>query len=88
MTLRLEPAKTLDAGMIGAILSASTDAADWLPRVYSRAQELSFAADMVDAGWVTVARDGDETIGFSAIRGTEMHALYCLLYTSPSPRDS
>jgi len=76
VTLTLEPAQTLDAGAVGAILSAGTDAAEWLPRIYSRAEELSFAADMIAAGWVTIARKGLETIGFSALRGAELHALY------------
>lgn len=66
----------MDAGIVGDILSANTDQAKWLPRVYSRAQELAHAADMIDAGWVTVARTTLGVVGFMALHEGELHALY------------
>jgi GNAT superfamily N-acetyltransferase len=69
-------ARPLDAGTVGAILTANVDATPWLPRVHSRAQELMFAADMIDAGWVTTARTDEGVVGFLALQGDEIQSLY------------
>ncbi|MDW4499531.1 GNAT family N-acetyltransferase [Sulfitobacter sp. D35] len=74
--LVIEPARVLDAGAVGAVLSAANDALDWLPRVHSRAEEVRFAGDMIDAGWVDVARQGEGVVGFLARDGGEIHGLY------------
>jgi GNAT superfamily N-acetyltransferase len=77
VNVTVHPARVLDAGAVGAILSSATDRAAWMPRVYSRAQEISHAADMIDAGWVSVARiKVGGVIGFFALHGEELHALY------------
>ena len=76
MNLHIGPAQPLDAGAVGAILSNATDAAAWLPRLYSRAEELRFAGDMIDAGWVQVARSKGRIEGFLARAGAEVHCLY------------
>ena len=57
--LVLRPARSTDAGKTAAILSGFIDETDWLPRIHTRAEDVSFTADMIDRGWVTVAeRDG------------------------------
>lgn len=71
-------ARPLDAGAIGAILSATNDQMPWLPRVHSSAEEIKYAGDMIDAGWVRVARLGGRVVGFIARDGTQIHALYVL----------
>ena len=76
MNVRIDPARPLDAGGIGAILSNATDAAAWLPRLYSRAEELKFVGEMIDAGWVQVVRRQDQIAGFLAQAGSEVHCLY------------
>lgn len=76
MSLNVTSASLRDASAVGAILSAATDQAAWLPRLYSRAQELGFAFDMVEAGWVRVARVDAEVFGFVARRANELLALY------------
>ncbi len=70
------PARPLDAGTLGAIIGAHVDATEWLPRVHSRAEEVMFAADMIDAGWVTTARTEEGLVGFLALQGTEIQGLY------------
>ena len=71
----LRAARPLDAGSLGAILSAVTDVTPWLPRLHSRAEDLSIAGRMVDAGWVTVA-ETSQIEGFVAQRGDEVLALF------------
>lgn len=75
-TLTLRPARSTDAGRTGAILSAFIDETPWLPRLHSRAEDLSFAADMIDRGWVTVAEAAGCVVGFAAREGGYVHALY------------
>jgi len=76
VTWELGPARSTEAGRVGAVLSAAVDATPWLPRVHSRAQEIGFAAEMIDAGWVTVLRHSDDVTGFLARAGCEIHGLY------------
>lgn len=76
MNAHIESAQPLDAGGVGEILSNATDAAAWLPRLYSRAEELRFAGQMIDAGWVQVARRQGQIAGFLAHAGSEVHCLY------------
>jgi ribosomal protein S18 acetylase RimI-like enzyme len=76
VNVRIDPAQPLDAGGVGAILSNATDAAAWLPRLYSRAEELKFAGEMIDAGWVQVARRQGQIAGFLAHVGSEVYCLY------------
>lgn len=71
----LRPATPLDAGRVGAILSAWIDETPWMPRIHTRAEDIAHAAMMVDRGWVTVAAAPDIT-GFIARDGDDIHALY------------
>ncbi|MGR3494436.1 N-acetyltransferase family protein [Citreimonas sp.] len=80
MTALLRPARTTDAGAVGAILSEFIDTTDWMPRVHTRAQDLAHAAMLIERGWVTVA-DAGHVVGFIARDGAEIHALYI---TGPS----
>ncbi|WP_420013562.1 N-acetyltransferase family protein [Tateyamaria sp.] len=72
----LRAARSTDAGAVGAILSAFIDDTAWMPRVHTRAEDLSFAGDMIDRGWVTVAEANARVAGFAARDGAEVHALY------------
>lgn len=72
-------AQPTDAGAVAAILSQFIDTTDWMPRLYSRAEELSFAGTMVDRGWVIVAEPADQgsgIAGFMALDAGFIHALY------------
>jgi len=73
----IRPARSLDAGKLADILAAANGQFDWLPRLYSSAEEIMLIGDMIDAGWVRVAYVDDMLAGFIARKGTEIHAL-CL----------
>lgn len=72
----LRAALTTDAGQVGQILSDFVDATPWMPRLHTRAEDLSFAGDMIDRDWVTVAETATGIAGFVARNGEEIHALY------------
>lgn len=75
----IRPAQPTDAGAVAAILSQFIDTTDWMPRLYTRAEELSFAGIMVDRGWVLVAEPEDEAAGiagFLTLNAGFVHALY------------
>lgn len=72
----LRPGQPTDAGAVGAILTAFIDTTPWMPRIHTRAEDLSFAGLMLDRGWVTVAEVGGRIDGFIARDGAMIHALY------------
>lgn len=76
MNAFLRPAQPTDAGAVGAILSGFIDGTDWMPRIHTRAEDLSFAGHMIEQGWVTVAERGDHVCAFCARNGADVHALY------------
>ncbi len=69
-------ARSLDAGAIGEVLSATNDQMPWMPRVHSAAEEIKYAGDMIDAGWVRVAHLEGRIVGFIARDQMQVHALY------------
>ena len=71
-------ARSLDAGTLGKILAATNDQMPWLPRVHSSAEEIKYAGDMIDAGWVRVAHFDGALVGFIARDQADIHALYVL----------
>ena len=77
-TLTVTSARSLDAGALGDILAATNEQMPWLPRVHSGAEEIKYAGDMIDAGWVRVARLEGRVVGFIARDATQVHALYVL----------
>src|SRR5210317_596054 len=74
----ITPARSLDAGAVGHILSVSNDAMPWLPRVHSAAEEIKYSGDMIEAGWVRVAKLDSRIVGFIARHENEIYALYVL----------
>ncbi|WP_299598392.1 GNAT family N-acetyltransferase [uncultured Tateyamaria sp.] len=76
MSVLLRAAQPTDAGAVGAILSGFIDGTDWMPRIHTRAEDLSFAGHMIEQGWVTVAEGGGQVHAFSARNGADVHALY------------
>ncbi|KIC50465.1 GNAT family N-acetyltransferase [Tateyamaria sp. ANG-S1] len=72
----LRPAQPTDAGAVGAILSGFIDCTAWMPRIHTRAEDLSFAGHMIERGWVTVAEQSGQICAFSARNGADVHALY------------
>jgi GNAT superfamily N-acetyltransferase len=76
--IAITPARSLDAGAVGHILSVSNGAMPWLPRVHSAAEEIKYSGEMIEAGWVRVARIDDKIVGFIARHENEIYALYVL----------
>lgn len=71
-------ARSLDAGAIGNVLSATNGQMPWMPPVHSAAEEIKYAGDMIDAGWVRVAQIDGKVVAFIARDETQVHALYVL----------
>ena len=68
-------AHPLDAGAVGRILSEFIDTTDWMPRLHSRAEDISFAGTMIDRGWVRVFEE-DAILGFISRSDEGVCALY------------
>ena len=43
----IRPARDLDVGTLGAILSEFMEVTDWMPRLHSRAEDISFATKLI-----------------------------------------
>ncbi|WP_295313189.1 GNAT family N-acetyltransferase [Roseobacter sp.] len=76
--ITITPARSLDAGAVGHILSLTNDQMPWLPRVHTGAEEIRYAGDMIEAGWVRVAKVDGRVVGFIARWEQDVHALYVL----------
>lgn len=74
----ISSARSLDAGAIGHILSRTNDQMPWLPQLHSAAEEIKYAGDMIEAGWVRVAKRDGKVVGFIARHENQVHALYVL----------
>ena len=72
----LRAAQQTDAGAVGAILAEFIDTTDGMPRIHTRAEDVSFAGHMIERGWVTVAEHAGCVCAFAARNDEEVHALY------------
>jgi len=71
----IRPARDLDAGALGAILSEFVHTTDWMPRLHNRAQDISFAAKLI-AGHSVFVWAVERPLGFIAIHKNSIDALY------------
>ena len=76
--IKIKAAQPLDAGGAADAMAHANEGHRWLPRVHSRAEELMFVGQMIDAGWVQIARDDTGIVGFIATHEGEIHGLYLL----------
>ena len=77
MTDNLRPARPLDAGALGAMLTEAVSAHSWKPRLHSATEDIGHVGRMIDRGWITVASDAENRpLGFLARDGNYVHALY------------
>ncbi|MGH1426143.1 MAG: GNAT family N-acetyltransferase [Pseudooceanicola sp.] len=78
--LKLRAAQALDAGGVGGILADFVEDTPWMPKLYSRAETISFADRMISNDWTIVAEKavgkGRDVVGFLVRDGQELHALY------------
>lgn len=72
----LRTASPLDAGKLGAIVTDWAASTDWLPQVYTAAEDVAHAGEMIDRGWVTVGLLGQRIAGFIACDGAHIHSLF------------
>ena len=72
----IAPARVLDAGRLSEVMACANADHDWLPQAHSRAEEIGTLGDMIDVGWVQVARTEGHVVGFLARRAAEIHGLY------------
>ncbi|WP_299028641.1 GNAT family N-acetyltransferase [uncultured Sulfitobacter sp.] len=73
--IMIRPARTLDAGKLADMMGAANAQLEWLPKLYSGAEEIMLVGDMIGAGWVRTAYLDDVLAGFIARKGTEIHGL-------------
>ena len=71
----IRPARDLDAGALGAILSDFLEVTDWMTRLHSRAKDISFAAKLI-AGHFVFGWGVDRPLGFIALHQDSIDALY------------
>ncbi|WP_406648559.1 GNAT family N-acetyltransferase [Aliisedimentitalea scapharcae] len=78
MSLHIRAAFPTDAGETGDILYRFQESTAWMPKLYTSAEIIAFCGAMIDRGWVTVAEDDGQVIGFLARDGEEICGLYTL----------
>ena len=73
----IRPAGTMGPSKLADILAAANAQLEWLPQLYSSAEEIGLIAHMIESCWVKVAYVDDVVVGWIARKGTEIHA-FCL----------
>lgn len=73
----IRPAGGMGPSKLADILAAANAQLEWLPQLYSSAEEIKLIGDMIEAGWVRVAYLDGAIVGWIGRKGTEIHAL-CL----------
>jgi len=76
MSLVFSGAVASDAPAIGAILNDWIDEADWMVRVHAPGEYPGFGALLVASCEVTIAREQGRLVGFLAVQGADIQALY------------
>lgn len=74
--IALRQAKPFDALAVAGILGEFVDTTPWMPRVHTPADDLTHARQIIDRGWVTVAERRKTVIGFAALNGSDLNAVY------------
>lgn len=76
MTWHIAPSSIDDAPRLASILSDWIDRTDWMPRLQSRADDLSFVTGLIAAGAALTAFGDRVAAGFIACQGETVTALY------------
>lgn len=76
--ITIRPARSLDAGKLADMMGAANARLEWLPNLYSGAEEIMMVSDMIDAGWVRAAYVDDMLAGFIVRKENEINGL-CVL---------
>lgn len=73
----IRSAGSMGPARLSDILAAANAQLDWLPRLYSSAEEIMLIAHMIESGWVRIAIADEVIVGWIARKGTEIHA-FCV----------
>lgn len=57
-------------------MSEFIDETSYMPRVHTRAEDIAFVGSMIERGWVTIAIQGEQLVGFLACEAHDVHGLY------------
>jgi GNAT superfamily N-acetyltransferase len=76
MNLVLRPARSTDAGKLGAMLTDAIAANAWKPQLHTGAEDIAHMGDLIDRGWVTVCEKNGDVAGFLACDGAVIQSLY------------
>lgn len=76
MTITLRPARDLDAGQMGAMITDAVAARAWKPLLHTAAEDIAHCAGMIARGWITVAETDAGVVGFLALDGEAVNALF------------
>lgn len=71
----LRPARSTDAGKLGAMITQAVAARDWKPLLHTGAEDIAHMGRLIDYGWVMVAED-TRVLGFLARDEDYIHALF------------
>ena len=76
MSQILRPARSTDAGKLGAILSEAVAAQSWKPCLHTGAEDIAHMGDLIDRAWVTVCERDEALVGFLARDKDLVQSLY------------
>ena len=76
MSRVIRPARSTDAGKLGAILSEAVRANTWKPQLHTAAEDIAHMGHLIDRGWVSVCESEGRVAGFLALDGTSVQSLY------------
>ena len=83
MSLMIRAGRPEDAVATGDMLWKFQEAHDWMPKLHTRAECQDFCARLIARGWVIVAIEAGETLGFLARDDAEI----CAFYVAPMAQE-
>lgn len=78
MSAIIRAARSSDEQATGEIVYQFQQDTVWMPKLYGLDQVIGFCRTMIDRGWVTVAEDQGQVVGFLARDQQEVCSLYLL----------
>lgn len=76
MNLLIRPARSTDAGKLGAMISEAVAANTWKPALHTGAEDIAHMGDLITRGWARVAESEDRVVGFLALDAPMIQSLY------------
>lgn len=76
MSLAIRPARSTDAGKLGAMISEAVAANTWKPKLHTGAEDVAHMSNLIDHGWVSVCERAHQVAGFIALDEQRVQSLY------------